>query len=63
VEGRFAGDHGVFECQEVIGGHRVLMRFEWLKATRNAPRWQQSFSWDEGETWKLNWVMDLRRAS
>jgi hypothetical protein len=56
VEGRFVGDHGVFECQDVIGGVTVDVRFEWL-ADATSPRWQQSFSWDAGRSWKLNWIM------
>jgi hypothetical protein len=67
VHGRFDGDHGSFECEDVIAGHRVIVRFEWLTANKKAPRWQQSFSYDHRKTWKLNWVMDLhprsRRAS
>jgi hypothetical protein len=61
VEGRFDGDLGVFECVDEVGGHRVVVRFEWLVENRDAPRWQQSFSYDGGTTWKLNWVMDLER--
>ncbi len=63
VEGRFAADRGVFECEDEVAGHRVVVRFEWLKADKDAPRWQQSFSYDGGQTWKLNWVMDLHRQS
>ena len=61
VHGRFGHDHGVFECEDVIAERHVIVRFEWLTANPNAPRWQQSFSYDSGQTWKLNWVMDLRR--
>jgi hypothetical protein len=63
VQGRFEGDHGVFECEDLIAGRRVVVRFEWLTASKDSPRWQQSFSYDGGETWKLNWVMDLERVA
>ena len=62
VEGRFDGDHGVFECEDEIAGRQVVVRFEWLTANKNSPRWQQSFSYDGGETWRLNWVMHLERV-
>jgi hypothetical protein len=26
-----------------------------------APRWEQAFSPDGGETWELNWIMDFAR--
>jgi hypothetical protein len=63
VQGRFEADHGVFESEDVIAGRRALVRFEWLAVDPDAPRWQQSFSYDGGETWKLNWVMDLERVA
>ncbi|HEX4035465.1 MAG TPA: hypothetical protein VHX66_13560 [Solirubrobacteraceae bacterium] len=62
VTGRFDGDRGVFECEDEIAGRSVVVRFEWLAANPDAPRWQQSFSYDGGRSWKLNWVMDLTRA-
>lgn len=62
VEGSFEGDRGVFECEHEIGGRSVLIRFEWLTADKDAPRWQQSFSHDRAQTWTLNWVMELERA-
>jgi hypothetical protein len=63
VEGRFEEDHGVFECEDVIAGRRAIVRFEWLTANKDSPRWQQSFSYGGGQTRKLNWVMDLRRVA
>ena len=59
VEGCFVGDHGVFECHDVTNGTPVHVRFEWF-ADVTSPKWQQSFSWDGGQSWKLNWTMDFR---
>jgi len=56
VEGRFDGDLGVFQCHDVINGASVEVRFEW-SANKTTPTWRQSFSWDAGTTWKLNWIM------
>ena len=63
VVGRFTADRGVFECEDVIGGRAVGVRFEWCYTDPLAPRWQQAFSYDSGRTWKLNWVMDFSPAS
>jgi hypothetical protein len=43
VVGRFTDGRGVFQCEDVVGGRPVRLRFEWL-ADRPSPRWQQSFS-------------------
>jgi hypothetical protein len=58
VVGRFTGNHGVFDCDDIIGGHAVKVRFEWY-ADALSPTWLQSFSYDSGSTWKLNWEMTL----
>jgi hypothetical protein len=63
VRGQFADRRGVFDCEDVIGGHAVKVRFEWLVADPDAPRWQQSFSYDSGTTWHLNWTMQLTRTN
>jgi hypothetical protein len=62
VEGRFDGDHGVFEARDTIGGRPALVRFEWHAAPEE-PRWQQSFSYDDGVSWTLNWQMALSRIT
>jgi hypothetical protein len=60
VRGRFDGDRGVFECDEIVGGLPVRTRFEW--AAGASPRWQQSFSYDAGVTWAApNWIMSYER--
>ncbi len=60
VVGRFTDGHGVFECDEVIAGNPAKVKFEWL-ADVTAPRWQQSFSFDAGATWRVNWMMEFER--
>ena len=45
----------------MLAGRPVKVRFEWL-AEQPTPRWQQSFSYDGGTTWRLNWVMHFTRV-
>jgi hypothetical protein len=54
--------HGVFECDDVLGGKLAKVRFEWL-SDPVTPRWQQSFSFDAGVTWRLNWTMAFERVT
>lgn len=61
VVGAFSDGHGIFECDDVIREYAVRVRFEWF-ADPSTPTWQQSFSYDEGANWRLNWVMSFRRA-
>jgi len=58
----FANGHGTFECEDEIAGRNVVVRFEWLLAKPEEPQWQQSFSYDGGDRWKLNREMRFTRA-
>jgi hypothetical protein len=62
VVGGFENGHGIFECEDQIAGRSVVVRFEWLAADPEQPRWQQSFSYDGGDRWTLNWEMQFTRA-
>ncbi|MGW6932199.1 hypothetical protein ACWGE0_19240 [Lentzea sp. NPDC054927] len=61
LEGRFTDGHGVFLGDDVVGGHEVKVRFDWTPGTE--PVWEQSFSYDGGETWEKNWTMWFSPAS
>lgn len=60
MTGRFDGDTGTFFGDEDVDGRRVLCRFLWTRGA--APRWEQAFSNDAGQTWETNWVMEFTRA-
>jgi hypothetical protein len=61
VVGQFVDGCGTFECDDVVSGHAVKVRFEW-RADAVAPAWCQSFSYDGGASWKLNWEMTFTRS-
>lgn len=62
VTGAFSGDTGTFEGTDSFDGRPVLVRYLWSGTTTSSPRWEQSFSTDNGQTWETNWVMDFTRA-
>lgn len=61
VLGGFKHDHGVFYGDEAVAGEPVIVKFEWW-VHPNSPVWKQSYSWDGGVTWELNWTMDMTRS-
>ena len=52
VTGAFAGDTGTFDGADTFDGRPVLVRFLWSGVTTPAPRWEQAFSADNGQTWE-----------
>lgn len=60
VVGRFVDGHGVFECDDVLNGRPIKVRFDWTPGSTKA-LWEQSFSYDDGATWELNWTMEFNR--
>lgn len=60
MAGKFEGKTGTFFGAEEVDGREVLCRFLWTRG--GAPRWEQAFSGDAGQTWETNWVMDFTPA-
>ena len=61
MSGGFDGAHGVFFGDDEVSGQPIKLRFDWYADT-SSPRWEQRFSFDNGETWIHNWTMTLTRA-
>ncbi len=63
VVGRFRDGEGRFEGDDVLDGRHVKVRFDWKAISPSSARWEQSFSFDNGEIFATNWIMELNRAA
>jgi hypothetical protein len=61
VVGRFADGIGLFECDDVVDGVPLRVRYTWKVLTADSLGWEQSFSFDGGATWDTNWIMESTR--
>ena len=61
LTGKFVDGVGHFEGDDVIGGRALKLRFEWRNPSEDSARWQQEFSFDGGDTWFVNWIMEFAR--
>ncbi|THD57375.1 DUF1579 domain-containing protein [Phenylobacterium sp.] len=62
VHGRFEGGEGRFYGVDLDDGRPVKVAFHWSHSHDRAARWSQAFSYDEGRTWEVNWVMEFTRV-
>jgi hypothetical protein len=63
LSGRFTDGEGVFVGEDVLAGKPIGLRFTWSSPDPDRARWTQEFSWDAGQTWRLDWVMDFTRVA
>jgi hypothetical protein len=63
VVGAFAGDRGEFFGDDTEAGTPVRVRFIWSDITPTSARWEQAFSVDGGDTWEINWIMEMTRST
>jgi hypothetical protein len=62
VVGGFTGDTGLFYTDDVLDGRAIRVRFTWIAAAGQDPRWEQAFSADGGLSWETNWTMQFTRG-
>lgn len=63
VYGRFTDGKGVFAGDDTADGRPVKVLFDWSGTDTATPRWSQAFSYDDGQTWETNWIMEFRRPA
>ena len=63
VLGRFRDGVGIFECDDVIEGVPLKVRFTWKDIAADSAIREQSFSFDDGATWDTNWITRHERVS
>ncbi|WP_194927286.1 DUF1579 domain-containing protein [Catenulispora pinisilvae] len=63
VSGRWDGTHGEFRGPDSVGGKPIEVRFTWDVFDADTARWEQAFSFDEGDSWVHNWRMSFTRVS
>jgi hypothetical protein len=61
VVGRFEEGEGRFECDDVLDGVAIRVRYDWTNIGPTSITWEQSFSFDGGATWDKNWIMESTR--
>jgi hypothetical protein len=65
VKGGFAKGVGTFFGEDEYERRAIRVRFVWSRIARDAARWEQAFSLDEGDSrgasWETNWIMDFKR--
>jgi hypothetical protein len=56
VVGGFEDGAGRFECDDVVDGVPLRVRYDWTDIGPDTITWTQSFSFDGGRSWDPNWI-------
>lgn len=59
--GQFHDGVGEFYAQDTLDGRSFFIRELWSNVTENSVRIENSFSYDGGKTWDVNWISDMVR--
>jgi len=59
MAGCFDAGVGIFYGDDQWQGRPIRVRFLWTRTAAGAPRWEQAFSPDAGNSWEINWVMEF----
>jgi hypothetical protein len=62
VFGRFEGGEGRFYGVDLDAGRPVKVAFVWKEIVADSAHWSQAFSYDDGQTWEMNWEMAFTRT-
>jgi hypothetical protein len=60
--GSFEQGVGTFFAEDSLDGRPIRVRFIWRHAGRHA-LWEQAYSEDDGQTWEVNWIMEMTRTA
>ena len=63
VVGKFTDGVGIFECDDVLDGRAIRVRYKWSDIATNSAHWEQAMSDDAGKTWEINWTMEMTRIA
>src|SRR5262245_8974276 len=63
VKGHFQNGVGTFYSDDMQNGKPMRVRFIWANITSTSARWEQALSFDGGNTWAVNWIMNFQRDS
>jgi len=61
VKGEFENGVGTFYSDDMQNGKPMRVRFIWSNITPTSARWEQALSFDGGNTWAVNWIMNFER--
>jgi hypothetical protein len=59
VVGKFIDGIGLFIADDFLEGMHIKIQFKWDSQNPEQPRWEQSFSKNNGISWETNWTMDF----